>query len=189
MVVIFTGNNEIDKILEAEIKGSMVVSYTDFIIEDDKFKNQTVILASSAIETDFREFLYKIRSKNIRVILLLKKENKELIKNYEKMDCHELLENIYEQELFISNWDKADFLLENGTYIVNMPFINTEKIEKINWFYNENSNINRKCELITLEENKEKIKEILNKNCKIKIFDKNLLGGIIENKDNKQDVM
>lgn len=122
-------------------------------------------------------------------IILNSTENKELIKNYEKMDCHELLENIYEEELFISNWDKADFLLENGTYIVNMPFINTEKIEKINWFYNENSNINRKCELITLEENKEKIKEILNKNCKIKIFDKNLLGGIIENKDNKQDVM
>ena len=77
MVVIFTGSNEIDKILESEIKGSMVVSYADFIIEDDKFKNQTVILASSAIETDFREFLFLLRSKNIRVILLLKNENDE----------------------------------------------------------------------------------------------------------------
>lgn len=77
MVVIFTGNNEIDKILESEIKGSMVVSYADFIIEDDKFKNQTVILASSAIETDFREFLFLLRSKNIRVILLLKNEKDE----------------------------------------------------------------------------------------------------------------
>ena len=76
MVVIFTGSNEIDKILESEIKGSMVVSYADFIIEDDKFKNQTVILASSAIETDFREFLF-LRSKNIRVILLLKNEKDE----------------------------------------------------------------------------------------------------------------
>ena len=77
MVVIFTGSNEIDKILESEIKGSMVVSYADFIIEDDKFKNQTVILASSAIETDFREFLFLLRSKNIRVILLLKNEMDE----------------------------------------------------------------------------------------------------------------
>lgn len=77
MVVIFTGSNEIDKILESEIKGSMVVSYADFIIEDDKFKNQTVILASSAIETDFREFLFLLRSKNIRVILLLKSEKDE----------------------------------------------------------------------------------------------------------------
>ena len=74
MVVIYKGSNEIDKILESEIKGSMVVSYADFIIEDDKFKNQTVILSNTAIETDFREYLYLLRSKNIRVILLLKNE-------------------------------------------------------------------------------------------------------------------
>lgn len=77
MVVIFTGSNEIDKILEREIKGSMVVSYADFIIEDDKFKSQTVILASNAIETDFREYLYQLRSRNIRVILLLKNDKEE----------------------------------------------------------------------------------------------------------------
>lgn len=77
MVVIFTGSNEIDKILENEIKGSMVVSYADFIIEDDKFRNQTVILASSAIETDLREYLYLLRSKDIRVILLLKNDKED----------------------------------------------------------------------------------------------------------------
>lgn len=77
MVVIYTGSNEIDKILENEIKGSMIVNYADFIIEDDKFRDQTVILASSAIETDFREFLFLLRSKNIRVILLLKNEKTE----------------------------------------------------------------------------------------------------------------
>lgn len=77
MVIIYTGSNEIDKILETEIKGAMVVSYADFIIEDDKFKSQTVILASNAIETDFREYLYQLRSKDIRVILLLKNEKEE----------------------------------------------------------------------------------------------------------------
>ena len=77
MVVIYTGSNEIDKILENEIKCSMVVSYANFIIEDDKFRDQTVILAGSAIETDLREFLFLLRSKNIRVILLLKNEKSE----------------------------------------------------------------------------------------------------------------
>lgn len=74
MVVIYTGNNEIDKILENEIKGSMVVSYSDFIIEDNKFENQTVILGANAIEEDLREYLYYLRSMNIRIILLLKNE-------------------------------------------------------------------------------------------------------------------
>ncbi len=77
MVVIYTGSNEIDKILETEIKGSMVVSYSDFIIEDDKFKDQTVILAANAIETNFREYIFLLRSMNIRVILLLKNEKDE----------------------------------------------------------------------------------------------------------------
>lgn len=77
MVVIYTGSNEIDKILENEIKGSMVVSYADFIIEDDKFRDQTVILAGSAIEKGLREYLFLLRSKNIRVILLLKNEKSE----------------------------------------------------------------------------------------------------------------
>ena len=74
MIVIYTGSNEIDKILEEEIKGSMVISYADFIIEDDKFKNQTVIISSSAIDGDLKEYLYQLRSKNIRVILLIKND-------------------------------------------------------------------------------------------------------------------
>ena len=77
MIVIYTGSNEIDKILEEEIKGSMVISYADFIIEDDKFKNQTVIISSSAIDGDLKEYLYQLRSKNIRVILLIKNDKNE----------------------------------------------------------------------------------------------------------------
>lgn len=80
MVVIFTGSNEVDKILENEIKGSMIVSYSDFIIEDDKFKNQTVILGANSIETDFREYLFLLRNMDIRVILLLKNEKEEKTK-------------------------------------------------------------------------------------------------------------
>ena len=77
MIVIYTGSNEIDKILEEEIKGSMVISYADFIIEDDKFKNQTVIISSSAIDGDLKEYLYQLRRKNIRVILLIRNDKNE----------------------------------------------------------------------------------------------------------------
>jgi hypothetical protein len=80
VVVIYTGSNEIDKILEAEIKGSMVVSYEDFIIEDDKFKDQTVILGANSIERNLKEYLFLLRNKNIRVILLLDKDRNEKTK-------------------------------------------------------------------------------------------------------------
>ena len=91
MVIIYTGNNEIDKILEDEIKGSMVVSYSDFIIEDDKFKNQIVILATCAIEKDLREYLYELRNKDIRVILLINNEKSEEAKIALEMGIYDII--------------------------------------------------------------------------------------------------
>ena len=91
MVIIYTGNNEIDKILENEIKGSMVVSYSDFIIEDDKFKNQIVILATCAIEKDLREYLYELRNKDIRVILLINNEKSEETKIALEMGIYDII--------------------------------------------------------------------------------------------------
>jgi len=91
VVVIYTGSNEIDKILEAEIKGSMVVSYEDFIIEDDKFKDQTVILGANSIERDLKEYLFLLRSKNIRVILLLDNDKNEKTKTALEYGIYDLV--------------------------------------------------------------------------------------------------
>ena len=57
-----------------------------------------------------------------------------------------------------------------------MPFIDTEKIEKINWYYEENSNTKRNINVVTLRQNEQKLKEILNIKCSIKIID-NYIGG------------
>ena len=114
-------------------------------------------------------------------IILNTNENKQIIKRYNEVNYHEIIENIYQKEILISNWEKADYLLENNRYIVNMTFINTEKIEKINWYYKENANTKKKIDIVTLEENKQKIQEMLIDNrCNIITFDKNLLGGKCE---------
>ena len=96
------------------------------------------------------------------------------------INIHDLLESLYEKEVLISDWDKADYLLEDGRYIIYMPFINTEKITSINWYYLENSESNRKLEIVTLEENEKAIQGIVNNKCQIKSFNKNWLGGINE---------
>ena len=106
--------------------------------------------------------------------------NKEMLKKINNVNAHDLLENLYEKEILISDWDKADYLLEDGRYILYMPFFNSEKITRIDWYYKENTESNRKLEILTLEENKEKIQEILDEKCRIKTFDKDLLGGICE---------
>lgn len=114
-------------------------------------------------------------------IIVNNKENKELLKKYVELDIHDIMQGIYKKELLISDWEYADYLLDNNKYIINMIFINTEVISRLNWFYKENSNTKKEVEIITIKENEEKIKELLRHYCKIIKIDKNLIGGISEN--------
>lgn len=106
--------------------------------------------------------------------------SKRLMKQYVNINWHEVLEEIYNKELLVSDWEKADYLLEDNQYVIQMLFINTEKIEQLKWYYKENTNSSKQVEIITTSENKEKIKEMLGDNrCSIKVIDKRL-GGIFE---------
>lgn len=52
-------------------------------------------------------------------------------------------------------------MTEEKQYILFMPFIDTEKLHGLNIACNNNEKSNRKIDIITLKENKEKIEEIL----------------------------
>ena len=99
-----------------------------------------------------------------------------LISKYKNINFYEIIQSMYEDELLISNWNYADYY-SNRRYILNMPFINTEVLNKIKWYYSTNKEKHNKLDIITLEENKDKINEILNGKCNIKTFNKELLGG------------
>lgn len=77
MILIFTGNEQLDKELNKSIKNSRVVYYTDYILEE----NEATILIATVQNNkyNFKDFMYKVREKNIRVILLLENQKvKEL---------------------------------------------------------------------------------------------------------------
>lgn len=81
MILIFTGNEQLDKELNKYIKNSRVVYYTDYILEEDE---ATILIATiQNNKYNFKEFMYQVRKKNIRVILLLEnpkvKELKEAL--------------------------------------------------------------------------------------------------------------
>lgn len=81
MILIFTGNEQLDKELNKHIKNSRVVYYTDYILEEDE---ATILIATiQNNKYNFKEFMYQVRKKNIRVILLLEnpkvKELKETL--------------------------------------------------------------------------------------------------------------
>lgn len=77
MIVIYTGIEEIDKEIQANLRDSIIAHYSDYLIESNTFENQTAIISPQAIEGDLHEYLFILKKMNIRVILLLKNQKQE----------------------------------------------------------------------------------------------------------------
>ena len=77
MIVIYTGIEEIDKEIQMNLRDSIIAHYSDYLIENNTFENQTVIVSPQAIEGDLQEFLFILKQMNMRVILLLKSQTQE----------------------------------------------------------------------------------------------------------------
>lgn len=110
-------------------------------------------------------------------IIINSKENRELIKQYDDIDFYELVRQIYgdESQILFSDWKIADYLLEKNHYLINMIFIDTERLNELNWFYQENENTCKKVDIITLNENKSLIKKLAPNGSKIIGLDKTYL--------------
>ena len=137
-----------------------------------------VIVFIENINTLNKSNRYFIFGKASTLIINVNKINLERMRYIQKADLYEVLKQIYEnKEILLSNWKKADYMTEDKQYIFLMPFIDTEKLHKLNIFYNNNKISNRKIDILTLKENKRKIEEILSNNTNIIELD-NWLGGI-----------
>lgn len=77
MIVIYTGIEEIDKEIQMNVRDSIIAHYSDYLIENNTFENQTVIISPQAVEGDLQEFLFILKQMNMRVILLLKSQKQE----------------------------------------------------------------------------------------------------------------
>lgn len=77
MVLIFTGNEQLDQELNKTIENSRIVYYPDYILEE---KEAQILIATIQPNIyNFKDFIFKVREKNVRVILLLEnKQQKEL---------------------------------------------------------------------------------------------------------------
>lgn len=78
MILIFTDNEQLNKDLNKKIKDSRVVYYSDYILEEKEA--DILIISVQNNKYNFKDFMFKVRNKNIRVILLLENaEQKELM--------------------------------------------------------------------------------------------------------------
>lgn len=77
MILIFTDNEQLNKDINKKIKNSRIVYYSDYILEEKEA--DILIVSPQNNKYNFKDFMFKVRNKNIRVILLLENaEQKEL---------------------------------------------------------------------------------------------------------------
>lgn len=159
------------------------ISYISQTINDIQkimnYKNILIFIENINILNEKQKFVF---GKDSTIVINPTKFNLNILKKFEKVDFYEIVKKIYSnREILLSNWIKAEYMTEDREYIVVMPFIDTEKLNKLRMFYKNNPNVNRKIDIITLKENKEKICEILTNKVNIIELD-NWLGGIIDGK-------
>lgn len=118
-----------------------------------------------------------IFGKESTIIINPTSRNFQLMRKLNQTDSYQIIKQIYNNtEILLSNWKKADYMTENNKYIVWMPFLDTEKLHKLNIFYNNNQRTDRKIDIITLKENEQIINKILTNKTNIITAD-NWLGG------------
>ena len=69
MVLIFTGKEQLDKDLNKKIPNSRVGYYPDYVLEEKEAN--ALIITVQPNKFNFKEFLFKVRQKDIQVILIL----------------------------------------------------------------------------------------------------------------------
>ncbi len=157
------------------------ISYISQIINDIRktidYENIIIFLENMKMLNENQKFIF---AKESTVIIKPTARNLLIMRRLEEIDFYQIIKQIYKNtEILLSNWENAEYMTEDNEYIVLMPFIDTEKLYRLNIFYRNIKNVKRKINVMTLQENKEKINEILTNKANIIEID-DWLGGTDE---------
>ena len=79
MVLIFTDNEQLDRDLNKKIEDSRIVYYPDYILQENEATTLSATLQPNKYE--FKDFMLKVREKNIQVILILENDQVKELKD------------------------------------------------------------------------------------------------------------
>ena len=89
MVLIFTGNEQLDRELNESIEDSRIVYFPDYVLEEKEAT--TLIVALQPNKYNFKDFMFKVRTKNIQVILILENEGLKELKDALLLGIYDLV--------------------------------------------------------------------------------------------------
>lgn len=79
MVLIFTDNEQLDRDLNKQVEDSRIVYYPDYVLEEQDAN--TLIATPQPNKYNFKDFMFKVRQKNIQVILILENDKVKELKD------------------------------------------------------------------------------------------------------------
>lgn len=124
MVLIFTENEQLNNDLNKKIENSRIVYYPEYILEE---KEATTLIATlQPNKYNFKDFMFKVREKNIQVILILENEQVKELKDalmlgiydiiFDSFDIEDVIQKITNPNLFskVSQYIKEFLELETN---------------------------------------------------------------------------
>ena len=96
MVLIFTDNEQLDRDLSKKIDDSRIVYYPDYVLEE---KDATTLIATiQPNKYNFKDFMFKVREKNIQVILILESEKVKELKDALMLGIYDIIFDPFDLE-------------------------------------------------------------------------------------------
>lgn len=89
MVLIFTDNEQLDRDLNKQIEDSRIVYYPNYVLEE---KDATTLIATlQPNKYNFKDFMFKVREKNIQVILILENDKVKELKEALTLGIYDII--------------------------------------------------------------------------------------------------
>ena len=96
MVLIFTDNEQLDRGLSKKIDDSRIVYYPDYVLEEQQAT--TLIATLQPNKYNFKDFMFKVREKNIQVILILENEKVKELKDALTLGIYDIVFDPFDLE-------------------------------------------------------------------------------------------
>lgn len=115
MVLIFTDNEQLDRDLSKKIEDSRIVYYPDYVLEE---KEATTLIATlQPNKYNFKDFMFKVREKNIQVILILESDKVKELKDALTLGIYDFVFDPFDLEDVIKKITNPNSFSEISKYI------------------------------------------------------------------------
>ena len=117
MVLIFTDNEQLDRDLSKKIPDSRIVYYPDYVLEEQQAT--TLIATIQPNKYNFKDFMFKVRNKNIQVILVLENDKVKELKDALLLGIYDIVFDTFDLEEIIQKISNPSPFSKVSKYIKN----------------------------------------------------------------------